>query len=278
MLKNTIVLLLTLGLNSCIEFKISDEEAKEELKESDATIYFDSLKVNDRKMHYAFSGKQKDVLVVFIHGSPGSWSAFIDFFKADTLTEEMDMLAVDRPGFGESGYGHPEPSLEKQANQIKAVTDQFDHSKKILVGHSLGGPVIARMAMDFPRSFDGLVMVAPSIDPEMEKYEWYRDVIKTKLGEVFTPKEFVVSNEEILPLKKELERMLPLWSHIQLPTVVIHGTKDRLVPKENVDFAIKMMPDSLLKVSILKDVNHFIPWQYPEEIVKELTYMITKID
>ncbi|HEY5692223.1 MAG TPA: alpha/beta hydrolase [Cyclobacteriaceae bacterium] len=38
----------------------------------------------------------------------------------------------------------------------------------ILIGHSLGGTVIARMTMDSPELVDGVVMVAPSIDPEIE--------------------------------------------------------------------------------------------------------------
>ncbi len=257
-------------LSSCIEFKISDEEAKEALNESSADIHFANLQVDGRNMHYAYTKGGKEALVVFVHGSPGSWSAFIDYFKADSLLKKVDFLAVDRAGFGNSGYGTAEPSIEKQAMQIKEVTDQFAHARKILIGHSLGGPVIARMAMDYPQDFDGLVLVAPSIDPAMEKDEWYRKLIKTKVGGAFTPKEFEVSNDEILPLKEELELMLPLWKRIQIPTILIQGTKDKLVPKENADFAIKMMPDSLLDVRLLEGVNHFIPWGQSEEITKAI--------
>lgn len=270
MIDRIVFLLLATILTSCLEFRISDEDAQEDLKESTASIQFGDLLVEDRNMHYAYVNEGKEDLVVFIHGSPGSWNAFIDYFKADSLLSKMDMISIDRPGFGLSGYGLAETSLEIQAHQIKQVTDLFPHKKKILVGHSLGGPVIARMAMDYPTAFSGLIMVAPSIDPDMEKEEWYRGIIDTYVGGWVTPKEFEVSNDEILPLKEELEEMIPLWPRIQIPSIVIQGTQDGLVPKENADFAKRMMADSILEVWMLQEADHFLVWNKPKEIIKAI--------
>ena len=61
---------------------------------------------------------------------------------------------------------------------VHQVVQQFEHERIMLIGHSLGGPVIARMAMDYPDAYQGLIFVAASIDPEMEKEEWYRSWIK----------------------------------------------------------------------------------------------------
>lgn len=262
-----IAVFLILILSAC-EFRIDDSEAKESLESIE--IQFGDLMVDSRNMHYAYMDEGQDTMIVFVHGSPGSWSAFIDFFKADSLLGGLAMISVDRPGFGDSGFGEAEPSMEVQAFQINEVLNQFPEKRKILVGHSLGGPVVARMAMDFPDDYLGMVLVAPSIDPEMEKDEWYRKAIDTKVGAFFTPKEFEVSNDEILPLKKELYEMIPLWSKIKIPTIVIQGTKDSLVPKENAAFARQMLSDSLLEVNMLEDVNHFIPWTHPEEIIKAI--------
>jgi len=270
--------ILSLLTSSCIEFRISDEDAKEKLADTGVSIQFDDLLVGERNMHFAFNGKEKENLIVFVHGSPGSWNAFIDFFKADSILGHANILAVDRPGYGKSGYGLAEPALKKQAMLIKEVIGRFDHSKIILIGHSLGGPVIARMAMDYPSLFNGLIMVAPSIDPEMEKDEWYRRVINTKLGAAVTPEEFKVSNDEILPLKEELIQMLPLWHKIRIPTIVIQGTKDRLVPRENADFAEKMLPDAVIEIRLLEGVDHFIPWSHPYEIISAIQQMLDGAD
>lgn len=259
-------------LVSACEFRISDEDAREELDDI-ANIQFNDLEVGDRSMHYAYIDQGRDIQLVFIHGSPGSWNAFINFFKMDSLLEKFDMLAMDRPGFGNSGFGEAEPSIEKQALLIHQVLEQFPDKQLILIGHSLGGPIAARMAMDFPNDYVGMILVAPSIDPELEEDEWYRGMINTKIGAIFTPKEFEVSNDEILPLKEELEIMLPFWSKIKIPTIVIHGSNDSLVPKENADFAKRMLPDSILELKVLDGVNHFIPWTHPQEITKAINQL-----
>ncbi len=254
-------------LVTACQFRIDDEKAKESL---DMEIQFGDLMVDERNMHYAYTDLGKSTMLVFIHGSPGSWNAFIDFFGYDSLRMNFDLLAVDRPGFGSSGFGYAEPSLEKQAFQINEVLSLFPAKEKILLGHSLGAPIAARMAMDFPNAYKGMILIAPSIDPDQEKKEWYRKVIKTKVGAFFTPKEFEVSNDEIFTLKDELTQMIPLWPNVLLPTIVIQGTSDSLVPKENVDFAKRVLPDSLLEVVLLENVNHFIPWSHPQEIIKAI--------
>ena len=249
-------------------FTISEDKMEKTFKDRELVPTLQRVQYGERSIHYAAIDQGKDNLLVFVHGSPGSWNAFIDYFKNDSLLARSDMISIDRPGFGESDRGWPEPSIEAQARMMQAVTGQFPHKYKILVGHSLGGPVIARMAMDFPDDYQGLLFLAPSIDPEMEKDEWYRSLIKSKVGGWFTPGDFWVSNEEIASLKVELTEMIPLWQHIKAKGIVIQGTKDMLVPRENAEFARSMMPDSLLEVRYIERANHFIPWSHAEEVLR----------
>jgi predicted alpha/beta hydrolase len=52
------------------------------------------------------------------------------------------MIAIDRPGFGYSDFGKA-VDLETQASLLESLATQITNSKPIvLVGHSLGGPVI----------------------------------------------------------------------------------------------------------------------------------------
>jgi pimeloyl-ACP methyl ester carboxylesterase len=260
---------------SCIQFRLSEEEFVSTFENQEVLPKQADLIIDSSNIHYVYTDQGRDELLVFVHGSPGSWSAFIDFFKNDSLLSRFDMVSIDRPGFGDSDYGMPEKSLEKQAYFLSKVIELFPQKNKIMIGHSLGGPVIARIAMDYPNLTQGMVMVAPSIDPDMEKYEWYRTWIGTKIVGAMTPKDFWVSNEEILPLKEELQLMLPLWQKIIIPTVLVQGTKDILVPKENAEFARKMFRTEILTINYLEGVNHFIPWSNPEEIVRGI-YLVSR--
>ena len=267
---------LLLFLSSCMDFRYSTQEMSDFMAHHKERLKSDTLVVEGQRIHYVYSNNDHDALVVFVHGSPGSWNAFSSYLTTDSLLNHYDMLSVDRPGFGYSDYGSAEPSLKNQAFLVSAVLKKFDHKKKILVGHSLGGPVIARVAMDDPDQVQGLLFLAPSIDPDMEKFEWYRSLIKTWLGDWVTPTDFWVSNEEIVPLKEELEQMMPHWQNIKIPCIVIHGTKDTFVPVENAAFAKKMIADSLVTIKYLEGVHHFIPWTHASIIVDAINELAKK--
>lgn len=257
---------LTLMFYSCMDFRISDEEASEQIQNEH--LKFDELHHEEHTIHFAHISKNRDTLVAFIHGSPGSWNAFIDFFKNDALLDQVDIIALDRPGFGNSDYGQAESSLQEQAELMHMALSRFSHRHKILVGHSLGGPVVARMGMDYPDAYAHLVLVAPSIDPKFEFDGKLRTWLRTPIPSFLMSNDFYASNEEIIPIRSELEQMIPLWYNIKAKVTVLHGTDDSLVPLDNVDFARIVLPDTLLEVRILEGVDHFIPWTHPEEIVK----------
>ncbi|MEL7148872.1 MAG: alpha/beta hydrolase, partial [Bacteroidota bacterium] len=161
-------------------------------------------------------------------------------------------------------------SLEEQSACLIEAVDKVADGQLILVGHSLGGPVAARMMMDYPSKVVGAVLVAPSIDPELEKRAWYRYLGKLRLVKYLIPTSLWVTNEEIYDLRRELMAMQTGWERIKGPVIVIQGTEDNLVPKENAYYARKMLPDSLVSVNMLDGVNHFIPWSHPQTISEAL--------
>ncbi len=264
-----IFLILVSTLNSCESFN-SGKKTNEDVDNNRFEIILREFVNNETRITYAIEDSGSKTLLVFVHGSPGSWNAFKAYFEIDSLIKKFDLMSVDRPGYGESNDGISEPSLLKQANSIHKCVNSFRYQNVILIGHSLGGPIIAKMVMVYPNNYDGLLLLAPSIDPELEKKEWYRSLIKTKLGSWITPKDFVTSNDEILELKNELKEMSGSWNSIETPTILIHGTKDMLVPVENADFAKRMMRNSVLEVKLLEGVNHFILWTQKEEVIKSI--------
>ena len=253
-----------------MQFRMSKTEIDQYFakKEKKATLFSYPVGKN-RSINYLRVGDENLPLVVFVHGSPGSLSAFIDFMADTTLLRRAQLITVDRPGFGASNFGYAEPSLQKQSAYLKPILEKNkNHRPIILVGHSLGGPVIARMAMDFPELVDGLVFVAASVDPELEPDEtWFRAPLATPFLKWILPRSFRASNDELYKLKPELQEMLPLWGKIKAHVIVVQGKKDDLVPAENADFARKMLVNAAsLEFTMKDDMNHFVPWSNPELI------------
>ena len=160
---------------------------------------------------------------------------------------------------------------------MKPLLEKFRSQRVILVWHSLGGPIIVRMAMDFPELVDGLIMVAPSIAPELEGSIWWREIIDWPLINLLIPTAFRTCNREIMPLKDELKKLIPHWSEITVPVTVVQGSEDSLVPSGNADYARKMLTNSSrVKIEMLEGESHFILWSKPDTIkaaIRDLVFM-----
>jgi pimeloyl-ACP methyl ester carboxylesterase len=266
-------------LSSCMSFKTSQKDIDKAFLGYKMKPIQHQVEVQGVSMNYAAIGSDSLPVAFFVHGSPGSWGGFIDFMKDTALLKKVKMVAVDRIGFGESDFGNGEKSLVVQAELLKPIVAKYKKlgKKIILIGHSLGGPMIARMAMDYPELIDNLIIVAGSIAPDLEPNEkWFRIPMDFMPIRFLIPASFRASNHEILYLKPELEKMLPLWKNIRQPVIVIQGEKDMLVHPKNADFAEKMLVNAKsLKVVRIDTMNHFVPWSHPQLIKKAIIESIT---
>jgi len=263
-------------LHSCMTFRMSHKEVTTYFAERSIKGTQHSYQVGAREIHYVKAGDESKPLVLFLHGSPGSLSAFIHFLTDTTLLNTSLLISADRPGFGHSNFGRGEASLKNQSATLRPILEKYKGSRPIiLVGHSLGGPLIARMSIEYPDLVDGLIIVAGSVDPELEPNEtWFRAPLATPFLSWLLPHSLRASNEEIYHLKPELEEMLPLWSAIKCPVIVIQGLKDSLVPAGNADFVRKMVTNAPVKFVVKEDMDHFVPWSNPELIQKAVMSMI----
>ena len=219
-------------------------------------------------MHYMETGRDTDQLVLFVHGAPGSWNVFAKYL-ADTSLMNAHLVAVDRPGYGKSDFGKSVTSIAAQAEMIAPILNS-NQSKKpaILVGHSLGGPVIAQMAMNNSNRIGALIFLAPAIDPDHEKIWWISKPANSFLFKWMVPAVWRVTNDEKLSHVQELKKMIPLWQNIKCPCWYFYGEKDRIVPPENVDFARRMIVNAPLNITAWPNENHFIPWTQQDSITK----------
>nr|MDW8081113.1 alpha/beta hydrolase [Candidatus Calescibacterium sp.] len=108
--------------------------------------------------------------VLFVHGLGGStfsWRYAPEYF----LPEGLLLVMVDLPGFGYSarkGIG----TMETQAELLWKLLDTLEMQERIppslqgvpwvLVGHSMGGGIVFRMAMERPERLRAVVLIAPA--------------------------------------------------------------------------------------------------------------------
>jgi len=265
-----IAILLIVVLLQFVDFSASQEEIDLYFSKIEYEPEFKSIEVDGREIFYMTVGDTTKPAVLFVHGSPGSWSDYRIVFTDQELIKKFRFISLDRPGFGKSGVGVPERSLSKQANAIIEIL-KSEQTSAILSGHSYGGPVVVRAAIDNPNLVDGIIIVAGSVDPELEKTKWYQLPVHYKILSWILPKNIYATNEEIIALKDELNDLSSEWDKITQPVSIIQGGKDILVPAENADYAQKMLINTTPKMVLIPEMNHFIPWSNPELIVMEIT-------
>lgn len=259
---------------SCMTFREPDSEMKKDFEQHGVTLTTVSEKIDGRTMHYAKTGKDSLPTIYFIHGTPGSWDDFAGFLRDKELVQQYRLISIDRPGFGYSDYRDAE-NLQRQSELISPLFYKLANGKTAhLVGHSLGGPMIVKLAADNPNLFSSLVILAGSMDPAEEKPERWRPwLFKTPLNWL-VPGALRPSNEELWYLKKDLVNIKEDYKKIDVPVYILHGDKDQLVPVSNVEFMKKMfINSSSLSVTIFPNEDHFLPWTRYKEIKEVLVQL-----
>lgn len=233
-----------------------------------------------RKLRYVAVGDNSLPALFFLHGSPGSLSFYEELFTDTILLQTFKMYAIDRPGYGYTGFGIPEPSIKQQADMIRQVIEGLQTIRRplIIVAYSYGAAVACRLLMDHPGIADGLLLLAPPIQPGKEKFFWFTPIIEKSFIRRLIPRLFRSANSEKFHHKAELTQMLPYWNRIQVPVLYVQGEKDSWAYTANAGFAQKQMTNvPWLRIELLKNRGHFFTYTEKEIIHQKILELYTHI-
>lgn len=204
------------------------------------------------------AGSASGPRLILVHGTPGSAAGWADYLLDPP--PGMEVLALDRPGFGSSGPDGAVTSLAEQAAAVAALLPG-DGRPVVLLGHSLGGPVVARVAAEHPGQVSGLVLLSASLDPSLEKTHPLQRLGASAAVRSMLPRAIRNANAELMALEAELRALAPLLAGIRARIVIVHGTEDDLVPVENVTYMQARLIGARCADTVLLDGrNHFLPW------------------
>jgi pimeloyl-ACP methyl ester carboxylesterase len=114
------------------------------------------------RVHYRSYGKGRDALV-FVHG----WTCDLTFWdrQAAFFQDRHRVILIDLPGHGESDKPHVDYTMDLFARAVDAVLKDAGVERAVLVGHSMGTPVIRQYYRLYPRKVLGLVIVDGALRP-----------------------------------------------------------------------------------------------------------------
>jgi pimeloyl-ACP methyl ester carboxylesterase len=105
---------------------------------------------------------QGPTTLVFVHG----WSCDRNYWRhqMDAFQGEYKVIALDLAGHGASGKGRTAWNIPNFANDVAAVVRAVDARNVVLIGHSLGGPVVAEAGLLLPDRVIGVIGVDAFFD------------------------------------------------------------------------------------------------------------------
>ena len=227
-----------------------DADALERLRRS---VRLDDM---DLTVSYLSAGDVAGTLVVMIHGTPGSASGWGEYLMDPPVHTQV--TAIDRPGFGNTQPLVARTSLADQASAVAALIPEGRQA--VLVGHSLGGPIAAWVAAAMPDKVKAIILVAASLDPGLERIHPLQPLGEWWPFRVLLPTKLYNANRELMALKPQLELLSDMLGRIRCPVIIIHGTKDDLVPFPNVAFMQEKITNARVETIVLEGANHFLIW------------------
>ncbi len=119
----------------------------------------ETFSVNGYDVHVLLKGNGGPP-VLLLHGASANAREFTTAL-APRLNKDYRVIIPDRPGHGHSQRAPGSQTLGVQAEQMAGVLEQLTDTPAIVVGHSFGGAVALRLALDRPDLVKGLVLLAP---------------------------------------------------------------------------------------------------------------------
>lgn len=218
-----------------------------------------------------------DWTIVFIHGTPGRAGVWREQFAHPF--PNADLIAYDRPGFGDSTPIVAHPRLDQQVEALTNLLAAATITNRVLlVGHSYGGPIALLAAIKHPDKVAGALLIGGDVSPKLEEMLWIQYAGNSPILEWLVPRNLRQCNREILAAPRDLVEVQDELSKLAVPVVLVRGTSDGLVQVENVVWLESRLAalgkTNLFAKIVLPGANHFIPWERPTDVTGGIETLI----
>lgn len=261
-----------------------------------------TFSLHGRKVCFVRSGHGPTV--VLVHGMAGRASAWAQV--TERLTAHADAVVVDLPGHGDSARLRGDHSIGAFATWLRDVLESVEVEHATFVGHSLGGGVVMQFAYQFPQYVERMVLVSsgglgrevsavlraaalpgselviaglgaaaqrmqPLLGPVLRTGD-RQEVLHSlaRLADADRRAAFVRAVRAVMSLAgQRVSAADRLYLAAEIPTLIVWGERDRIIPVSHAYSTHEAMPGSRLVV--LERSGHFPYVDEPERFAALVT-------
>lgn len=257
---------------------------------------------NGIELYYEIHGSGKPLILIAGLGySHWQWHKMVPL-----LAEHFQVITFDNRGVGQSEKPAGPYTAQLLAQDTVGLLDELHIEKAIIAGHSMGGFVAQAIALDFPQRVEKLILCSTNfggpnhvpVTPEAMKVltdvssdllarfknglavstapgwseknpEMIEEWVKWRVANPIEPAPYQAQLAIGLGLLPEAASFENKLSRINVPTLILFGVHDRVVPPANADLLMQKITGSL--ALIFPDAGHFFPIEIPEAASRAIT-------
>jgi 3-oxoadipate enol-lactonase len=265
------------------------------------------MNINLDDFHMAYTDAGQGVPLLFIHGYPLSRQLWQP--QVDGLADVARILAPDLRGHGDSSATPPPYSMELFADDLNAFLDAIGITQPVVIcGLSMGGYVAFAFYRKYAQRMAGLILTATRAAADSLAARAARDqsaadarqkgvesIAEGMLPRLLSPRAFQEKPNLVTGLRKimlsvSLEGVLgdlagmkerpdstPLLEGIRLPTLLLPGADDQIIPLQEAEAMRAAIPGARLQV--IPNTGHLPNLENPvafnqavREFLKEISW------
>lgn len=283
---------------------ISFEKLKATIPHAESSKF---VEINGVRIHYQEKGQ--GVPLVLIHGYASSVYTWKDVFEP--LSGKFRVIAIDLKGFGFSEKPDGDYTRRAQAEIVNGLLENLKIEKAWIVGNSMGGETALNVALNHPEKVLGLILIDSAgvkVPGTTSLAPWYLQI--PVLGQALTAlaltsdnlvrkglqKSFYddskITDDRVnfyyRPLKTRDGQLAARGARLQfdlypiedqlvkinVPTMIIWGAEDELIPLEAGRKMNSLIKNS--KLTVFENCGHVPQEELPERVHNELTNFIVE--
>jgi len=228
---------------------------------------------------------------------PGWGSNSLRWQRVKELLEkkEIEVLILDLPGFGITPSPDRPWSRDDYLNWIFQKVGEKNWQSFNLLGHSFGGGLAVKLAANFSEKVEKLILCAPAVirRKSIKTYLFYlvasfgkkifslpgfkkiRPLSQKLIYKLAGTRDYYLADgimKEVMKKIWEEEDLLPALEKIKIPTLILWGEKDDVLPLKDAYFIKEKIKDSELK--IIPRARHSPHREAPEELAESIIQFI----
>lgn len=207
------------------------------------------------KLYYETFGNQEAMPLLFLHGN-GEDNSYFEY-QIPAFAKMYYVIVMDMRGHGQSQFGSRSLDFTVFAKDVLALLDTLHIPKVIMLGFSDGGNTALTFALRYPTRISALILNGANLNRKgmykkiqgIVALEYYGYACLAMFSKKYKRRKMIVN------LMMEHPNFTPIQlSTIQIPTLVIVGTKDMIA-----DAHSELIAKSIKHAKLVRIVgSHFI--------------------